>query len=222
MKYKINCFFQDKISLLSLFITSIIVFMAGPSGAKIADVNSYNYMAFAENQSAIVTIPKGAASPEVDITKLTPTQWYTPPRISVNQNDSITWINRDTEIHTVTSGNGAGLESLMTNKRGTKNGIFDSGIFKPGENWTHVFEKAGTFAYFYRVHPWMEGTVVVKKVASYPFQIIQLMHQDKGKKFSQFTLLLKITSTILIWLGPPSPTYRTASVFYYGFLRPSH
>ena len=46
-----------------------------------------------------VTIPKGAASPEVDITKLTPTQWYIPPKIFVNQNDSITWINKDTEIN---------------------------------------------------------------------------------------------------------------------------
>ena len=41
--------------------------MAGPWGAKIADTDSYNYMAFAENQSVIVTIPKGSANPEVDM-----------------------------------------------------------------------------------------------------------------------------------------------------------
>jgi plastocyanin len=168
MKNKIDYFSQNKVSLLSLFITAIIVFVAGPAGAKIADTNSYNYKAFAENQSVIVTIPKGAANPEVDITKLTPTQWYIPPKISVNQNHSVTWINKDTEIHTVTSGNGAGLESLMNNKQGTKSGIFDSGIFKPGGNWTHMFEKAGTFAYYCTVHPWMEGTIVVKKVDSLP------------------------------------------------------
>ena len=40
----------------------------------------YEYLAFAENQSVTVTIPRGAASPEVDITKLTPTQWYVPSR----------------------------------------------------------------------------------------------------------------------------------------------
>ena len=49
-------------------------------------------------------------------------------KISVNQNDTVTWINKDTEVDTVTSGTGAGLESLMNNKRGTKNGIFDSGL----------------------------------------------------------------------------------------------
>jgi plastocyanin len=126
------------------------------------------HLAFAENHSATVTIPRGAASPEVDITKFAPTQWYVPSQISVNQNDTVTWINRDTEVHTVTSGVGAGLESLMNNKQGTKDGIFDSGIFKPGGNWTYKFEKDGVFTYFCTVHPWMEGTVVVKKGVSLP------------------------------------------------------
>lgn len=160
---------KNKVPLLLLLILFVITLCFGLVGNNpFGNMVSNNYMVFAGNQSFIVTIPKGAASPEVDITKLSPTQWYVPSKISINQNDSITWINKDTEIHTVTSGNGAGLESLMTNKRGTKNGIFDSGIFKPGENWTHMFEKAGTFAYFCTVHPWMEGTVVVKNVASPP------------------------------------------------------
>ena len=130
------------------------------------DKKSVDYLAFAESRSLTVIIPKGAASPEVDITKLTPTQWYVPSKISVNQNDTITWINKDTEIHTVTSGVGAGLESLLNNKQGTKNGIFDSGIFRPGANWTRKFVNPGTFTYFCTVHPWMEGTVIVKKAPS--------------------------------------------------------
>lgn len=56
----------------------------------------------------------------------------------------------------------------MNNKQGTKDGIFDSGIFKPGDNWTYKFEKDGVFTYFCTVHPWMEGTVVVKKGVSLP------------------------------------------------------
>ena len=55
---------------------------------------------------------------------------------------------------------------MLNNKQGAKNGIFDSGIFKPGGNWTHKFERAGVFSYFCTVHPWMEGTVVVKDIAS--------------------------------------------------------
>lgn len=125
------------------------------------------------NESASVVIPKGSASPEVDITKLTPRQWYIPSQISINQNDTVTWINKDTESHTVTSGIGEGLESLVNKKRGTKNGIFDSGVFKPETNWTYQFQQPGIFTYFCTLHPWMEGTVIVKKttpaaVPNYP------------------------------------------------------
>lgn len=226
MKDKIDYFSQNKVSLLSLFITAIIVFIAGQAGANpfytIADTNSFNYMAFAENQSVIVTIPKCAANPEVDITKLTPTQWYIPPKISLNQNHSVTWINKNTEIHTVTSGNGAGLESLMNNKQGTKSGIFDSGIFKPGGNWTHMFEKAGTFAYFCTVHPWMEGTVVVKKVTSLPIPNYPVDASEQRQKVIPVHTLTKDNKYDIDMAWNPIPTYRTASVFYFGFLRPSH
>ena len=165
---------KSKLALLSLFFATIIFLLSSPGRdnpfypSKGDNTNYQKYLAFAESQSIIVTIPRGAASPEVDITKFTPTQWYVPSHTSVNQNDTVMWINKDTEVHTVTSGVGAGLESLMNNKQGTKNGIFDSGLFKPGGNWTHKFEKDGVFTYFCTVHPWMEGTVVVKKGVSLP------------------------------------------------------
>jgi plastocyanin len=113
-------------------------------------------------KSFTVTIPKGSANPEVDITKLGPRQWYVPRQIAIHTNDTITWKNNDTEAHTVTSGIGAGIESLMNNKRGTPNGIFDSGMFKPGQSWTHTFTNPGTYSYFCTIHPWMEGVVLVQ------------------------------------------------------------
>jgi plastocyanin len=132
-------------------------------------------------ESASVVIPKGSANPEVDITNLSPRQWYTPSQISINQNNTVTWINEDTEGHTVTSGTGEGLESLVNKKKGTKSGIFDSGIFRPGNNWTYRFEQPGVFTYFCTVHPWMEGTVVVKKTlaASIPkYPVDSLGHRQ--------------------------------------------
>ncbi|MGA8081504.1 MAG: plastocyanin/azurin family copper-binding protein, partial [Candidatus Nitrosopolaris sp.] len=98
-------------------------------------------------------IPKGSANPQIDITKLGPRQWYLPRQITVSVNDKVTWTNNDTEAHTVTSGNGAGIESLMNNKRGTPNGLFDSGSFRPGQSWTHIFTKPGTYTYFCTIHP---------------------------------------------------------------------
>lgn len=108
-----------------------------------------------------VLIPRGAANPEVDITNLAPRQWYVPKQVSINQGDSVTWINNDTEPHTVTSGTGAGIESLLTNERGSSNGIFDSGSFGPGESWSYNFTRAGRYTYFCTIHPWMGGVITV-------------------------------------------------------------
>jgi len=119
-----------------------------------------------------VIIPKSSANPEVDITKLGPRQWYLPGQITINVNDTITWTNNDTEAHTVTSGKGAGIESLMNHNRGTPNGLFDSGLFKPGKSWTHTFTTPGTYTYFCTIHPWMDGVVAVQgkaeNIPNYP------------------------------------------------------
>ena len=66
MKDKIDDFSQNKVSLLSLFITAIIVSWLAHRH-MVADTNSYYYMAFAENQSVILMIPKSSANPEVDM-----------------------------------------------------------------------------------------------------------------------------------------------------------
>ena len=137
-------------------------------------------------KSFTVIIPKGSANPEVDITKLGPRQWYVPRQIAIHTNDTVTWKNNDTEAHTVTSGIGAGIESLMNNKRGTPNGIFDSGTFKPGQSWTHIFTNPGTYAYFCTIHPWMEGVVSVQggkaqNIPNYPVD-------DSGKRISKLPI----------------------------------
>jgi plastocyanin len=157
------------LSLLFLLLTITIITSSIDSSFfflfyKNADNNnyySYHYhLAYAANAGAksfTVIIPKGSANPEVDITKLGPRKWYVPRQITIHTNDIITWKNNDTESHTVTSGVGAGIESLMNDKRGTPNGIFDSGTFKRGQAWAHTFTNPGTYIYFCTIHPWMEG-----------------------------------------------------------------
>ena len=148
--------YSDKNNIYS-YHYQLVYAAAGAGGAK----------------SFTVVIPKGSANPEVDITKLGPRQWYLPRQITIHTNDTITWKNDDTEAHTVTSGVSAGIESLMNNKRGIPNGIFDSGAFKPGQSWKHTFTNPGTYTYFCTIHPWMEGVVLVQggqvqKIPSYP------------------------------------------------------
>jgi len=178
-----------------LHLTFLFLFIISSFSAtsRVFGYNDFNVNnAYAEqrgekaSKNVIVTIPKGSANPEVDITKLAPRQWYLPRQITVQTNDTITWTNNDTEAHTVTSGVSAGIESLMNNKRGTPNGIFDSGSFKPGQSWTHIFTNPGTYTYFCTIHPWMEGIVRVQgiqaqNIPNYPVDA-------SGKRISQLPM----------------------------------
>lgn len=114
--------------------------------------------------TAVVTIAKGAANPEVDLTLQKVGNWYTPKQTAVSVGDTVTWKNEDIEPHTVTSGLGGGIQSVQTNEKGKPDGIFDSNFFSPGESWSRTFYNPGTYNYFCTIHPWMEGVVVVDAV----------------------------------------------------------
>ena len=74
--------------------------------------------------------------------------------------DTVTWTNKDTTFHTVTSGTGP---SDTTHGK-----AFDSGLSGPtalttqGKTFSHKFMTAGEFPYFCQLHPTMIGKVVVK------------------------------------------------------------
>lgn len=142
--------------LLALFVA-----MAGTSG--IPDANAV------EPEQHTITIPKGAANPTVDLTLQNVGNWYDPRKLTVKQGDTVTWVNNDTEPHTVTSGVGGGIQSVQTGQKGTPDGIFDSDFFGPGESWSFTFENTGTYAYFCVIHPWMEAVVMVEPaIPDYP------------------------------------------------------
>ena len=182
--------------LVVIIITSSIVQLSFYNKNNDLSINNFVYyhLTYAtshEGKSFTVVIPKGSANPEIDITKLGPRQWYLPRQIAIDLNDSVIWTNQDTESHTVTSGMSAGIESVMNNKKGIPNGIFDSGYFKPGQSWNHTFTKPGTYSYFCTIHPWMEGLVTVQgkiqnKIPNYPVDAL-------GKRISKFPVY-KFTS----------------------------
>ena len=101
-------------------------------------------MAFAESFS--VVIPQGANN------RLCATfhNCYSPEKITVSAGDSITWINEDSDFHSVTSG-----------KPGMTDDAFDSGLFASGESWTFTFTTPGEYDYFCTIHPWMVGKTTV-------------------------------------------------------------
>ncbi len=105
-----------------------------------------SYLAFAATVSADIT--PGSSN--------NATNAYSPNPIKANVGDTVTWTNKDTTIHTVTSGS-----------NGTPDGIFDSSdggkkYLAGGQTFSHTFNDAGDYSYYCTLHPAMVGEVEVK------------------------------------------------------------
>jgi YVTN family beta-propeller protein len=71
---------------------------------------------------------------------------FGPQKATIKAGDAITWSNNDGPAHTVTFRDGSpGAKSLS-----------------PGEAFTRMFDKAGTYEYFCSFHPYMTGSVAVE------------------------------------------------------------
>lgn len=63
---------------------------------------------------------------------------FVPDTLTVKVGTTVTWVNQDGYIHTVTSGTSPSDRS----------GLFDSGNLNGGETFSFTFDKAGTYDYF--------------------------------------------------------------------------
>lgn len=80
--------------------------------------------------------------------------------ISLASQDSVSWRNADVG----TPGDpyyGGGTPGVDHHLVSDSTGVFDSGVFNPGEFFTHHFTTPGVFHYHCAVHPGMVGVIVV-------------------------------------------------------------
>ena len=75
---------------------------------------------------------------------------FTPPEVTINVGESITWKNSGSIAHTATA----------------TGGQFDTGNLAPGESKSVTVSTTGTFAYQCTPHPWMKGSVTVLAAAA--------------------------------------------------------
>jgi len=71
---------------------------------------------------------------------------FSPQSFQIPVGGTVTWINKDTMAHTVTS---------------NTTGLFGSSLLTPGASWSHVFAQNGTFYYHCDPHRQMWGVIVV-------------------------------------------------------------
>ena len=81
---------------------------------------------------------------------------FSPNPLKIKVGNTITWINKDNTIHTVTSGTPNSPDAGQ---------LFDSGLtslITPSKSFSHKFTNPGEFSYFCRLHPNMVGTIEVE------------------------------------------------------------
>jgi plastocyanin len=110
---------------------------------------------FAVTLSGVAAHPVGAKPPVPRHTVTVPeADKFTPFALTVHVGDVVTWVNRDTDDHTVVSDdafNSAGHKGLDQPLPGT-----DSNGGKPG-TFQLRFDHPGTFVYFCRFHAHLDG-----------------------------------------------------------------
>ena len=130
-------FFKQPVVYLSLVVSVLI--------ATVAIFSSSSPSAFAATVTADIT--PGSSSMTTDA--------YAPNPIEINVGDTVTWTNKDSTPHTVTSGTA-----------GEPDGEFDSSpgfnpLMAAQQTFSHTFEDAGEFPYYCGLHVNMVGTVIV-------------------------------------------------------------
>jgi len=99
-----------------------------------------------EVQTTVVSIPQGAGFQQ-------PGQvYYDSNLVTVAIGNTVSWVNDDEQVHTVTSGT----------PTGGPDGLFDSGLISSGDSFHQTYDTVGTFDYYCIVHPWMQGTVIAE------------------------------------------------------------
>lgn len=99
-----------------------------------------------QNSSLPVKIVPGASNPKNNL-------WYDPQIKIIKPGENVTWINKDSSLHTVTNG------TFYTGPLGT----YDSGILNSEqESRPWIFVSPGTFNYYCTLHPFMSGQILVQ------------------------------------------------------------
>lgn len=78
---------------------------------------------------------------------------FYPNPLVISVDDTVTWTNKDSLSHTVTSG---------TFNADNVGALFDSKVMKSGQTFKFTFTKIGIYDYFCVLHPWMQGQIIVK------------------------------------------------------------
>ncbi len=108
---------------------------------------------FADHSEVTIDSAAGSAVPGCEETS---EGCYIPSTATVDVGGVVIMTNTDTAAHTYTSG---------TPEDGP-DGIFDTGLFSPGNSFEWNPTEVGEYDYFCMVHPWMQGVIIVQEAGA--------------------------------------------------------
>lgn len=98
----------------------------------------------------LVSLAAGLAHAEEHVNVAIKLFQFQPKTIEIKTGTIVEWENGDAIDHSVTAG-----------EPGKQSPDFDSGFFRKGDRFEHVFTAKGTYDYFCRRHSSMRGKIVV-------------------------------------------------------------
>ena len=97
--------------------------------------------------SCYQSTPAPTPSPTPTITEVEISGFaFVPATITIPVGTTVTWFNKDSVAHTVSS----------------REGVFDSGNLSGGATFSYTFDQNGSFEYYCKIHPYMNGEVIVE------------------------------------------------------------
>jgi plastocyanin len=130
------------IVVVILIVAAVVAVIATGGKKKDDSMNGMNMNTTASNSSAGSNSANAVATDSVEIKNFA----FSPATIKVKVGTTVTWTNKDSASHTVTSDSSDGPASPAIAQNGT---------------YKFTFKKAGTFNYICTIHPDMKATVVV-------------------------------------------------------------
>ncbi|HVM11716.1 MAG TPA: plastocyanin/azurin family copper-binding protein [Actinomycetota bacterium] len=88
---------------------------------------------------------------------------YEPPTLEVPTGTTVTWVNQDEILHTVTSGTpeGATVPGVSEGAAAEPDGRFDEELDGGGATVEVTLDERGTYTYFCAIHGGMVGEIIV-------------------------------------------------------------
>ena len=96
-------------------------------------------------EASAVPVPAASAVPIMEFPVAIVDMVYDPAGLEVPAGSTVRWRNDDAVVHTVTA----------------RDGSFNSGVLKTGDEFSQTFDEPGTYDYFCAIHPLQGGQVVV-------------------------------------------------------------